>query len=639
MKCRKCGGGAALELRRHNAAFCREHFIEFFRKQVAEAVHKHRMFTRDETVMVAVSGGKDSLALWDVLLEEGYRTAGLYLDLGIFEYSVESKAKCEAFAAARGQTLHIERVADAVGAGIPQVQKVTRRPTCSACGLSKRYLMNKAALDHGYPVVATGHNLDDEAATLFGSVLTWQTDALPRQSPALASTHPKLVRRVKPLYRLSELETAGYAFLRGIDYIVEECPFATGATSIAHKELLNRLEETSPGSKHNFLFGFLEKARPAFERVEHVELAGVHVLRPGHDGDALRVLQARRAGQRPRLGSSIHTGGDTMAHAVIVGAVRTAVGKKGGALAGVRPDDLLADTLKALVERVKIDAAEVEDVVIGCVDQVGEQGFNIARNAALIAGFPLDVCGTTLDRMCGSGQQAVNFAAMGVMAGQYECVIAGGVENMTRVPMGSNGMGPGDGPLSPRLQALYNIIPQGLSAEMIAEQWGLKREELDEFSAGSHEKAGRAIAEGRFKREIAPAHAGGRQGVRHRRGRARAREPREDGGARAVLQARRRGDRRQFLTDLRWSGRAPDHVGGAGQGPRSDAAGPHRRDRARRRGSDDHADRAHPRHPARAREGGDERSSRSTGSRSTRRLRPSCWRGSGSCTPTWSGST
>ena len=504
MKCRKCGGGAALELRRHNAAFCREHFIEFFRKQVAEAVHKHRMFTRDETVMVAVSGGKDSLALWDVLLEEGYRTAGLYLDLGIFEYSVESKAKCEAFAAARGQTLHIERVADAVGAGIPQVQKVTRRPTCSACGLSKRYLMNKAALDHGYPVVATGHNLDDEAATLFGSVLTWQTDALPRQSPALASTHPKLVRRVKPLYRLSELETAGYAFLRGIDYIVEECPFAKGATSIGHKELLNRLEETSPGSKHNFLFGFLEKARPAFERVEHVELLECTSCGQVTTGTlcAFCKLAERVKGHGSRI-QHPH-GGDTMAHAVIVGAVRTAVGKKGGTLAGVRPDDLLADTLKALVERVKIDAAEVEDVVIGCVDQVGEQGFNIARNAALIAGFPLDVCGTTLDRMCGSGQQAANFAAMGVMAGQYECVIAGGVENMTRVPMGSNGMGPGDGPLSPRLQALYNIIPQGLSAEMIAEQWGLKREELDEFSAGSHEKAGRAIAEGRFKREIAP---------------------------------------------------------------------------------------------------------------------------------------
>jgi len=272
VKCRKCGGAAALELRRHNAAFCSPHFLEFFRKQVAEAVHRHHMFTREEKIMVAVSGGKDSLALWDVLIEDGYQTAGLYLDLGIFDYSKESKAKCEAFAASRGQTLHIERVADAVGAPIPVVQQATRRPTCSACGLSKRYLMNRAALQHGYPVVATGHNLDDEAATLFGSVMHWQTDALPRQSPALASTHPKLVRRVKPLYRLSELETAAFAFLRGIDYIVEECPFAEGATSIAHKEILSRLEDASPGAKHNFLFGFLDRARPAFERAEAVVL-------------------------------------------------------------------------------------------------------------------------------------------------------------------------------------------------------------------------------------------------------------------------------------------------------------------------------------------------------------------------------
>ena len=193
-----------------------------------------------------------------------------------------------------------------------------------------------------------------------------------------------------------------------------------------------------------------------------------------------------------------------MRNAVIVGAARTAVGKKNGKLSGVRPDDLLAHTLKSLTERVGVDPSEVEDVVIGCVDQVGEQGMNIARNAALIAGFPLDVCGTTLDRMCGSGQQAANFAAMGVMAGQYECVIGGGVENMSRVPMGANGIGPGEGPLSPKLQALYNIIPQGLSAEMIAEQWGIKREELDDLSAQSHEKAGRAISEGRFKREIIP---------------------------------------------------------------------------------------------------------------------------------------
>ena len=266
MKCRRCGGSAVLELRRHNAAFCADDFVEFFRNQVREAVRRHRMFSRDERVLVAVSGGKDSLALWDVLIDEGYGTTGLYLDLGIFDYSVESRSKCETFAARRGVPLIVRRVADEVGAPVPVIKQVTRRPPCSGCGLSKRYLMNRVALDEGLPVVATGHNLDDEAATLFGSVMHWQTEALPRQSPALPSTHPRLVRRVKPLYRLSERETAAYAFIRKIDYIVEECPFAAGATSIAHKEILNRMEDASPGAKHNFLFGFLDRARPAFER-------------------------------------------------------------------------------------------------------------------------------------------------------------------------------------------------------------------------------------------------------------------------------------------------------------------------------------------------------------------------------------
>jgi uncharacterized protein (TIGR00269 family) len=268
VKCRKCGATATLELRRHNVAFCAPDFVEFFRNQVREAIRRHRMFTRGERLLVAVSGGKDSLALWDVLLDDGYDATGLYLDLGIFDYSVESKAKCEQFAAARSARLIVSRVADEVGAPVPVIKEVTRRPPCSGCGLSKRYLMNRVALEHGMDVVATGHNLDDEAATLFGSVMHWQTDALPRQSPALPSTHPKLVRRVKPLYRLSERETAAYAFLRRIDYIVEECPFARGATSIAHKEILNRMEDASPGAKHNFLFGFLEKARPVFERAE-----------------------------------------------------------------------------------------------------------------------------------------------------------------------------------------------------------------------------------------------------------------------------------------------------------------------------------------------------------------------------------
>jgi len=273
MKCTRCRQPAAIELRRHNAAFCAPDFLDFFRNQVREAIRRHRMFTHDERILVAVSGGKDSLALWDVLLDEGYTATGLHLDLGIDEYSAESRAKCEAFAARRGAPLVIRRVADEVGAPVPAIRQVTRRPACSGCGLSKRYLMNRTALELGHPVVATGHNLDDEAATLFGSVLHWRTEALPRQSPALPSTHPKLVRRVKPLYRLSERENAAYAFLRGIDYIVEECPFAQGATSIAHKEVLNRLEQTSPGAKHNFLFGFLDRARPAFERLDDVALA------------------------------------------------------------------------------------------------------------------------------------------------------------------------------------------------------------------------------------------------------------------------------------------------------------------------------------------------------------------------------
>jgi acetyl-CoA acyltransferase len=193
-----------------------------------------------------------------------------------------------------------------------------------------------------------------------------------------------------------------------------------------------------------------------------------------------------------------------MAEAFIVGAVRTAVGKNRGRLAPVRPDDLAARVLEELVARTTVDPREVEDVILGCVDQLGEQGMNIARTAALIAGLPLDVCGVTLDRMCGSGQQAANFAAMGVMSGQYDVVVAGGIEHMTRVPMGSNAQGPGEGALSPRLHERYTIVPQGTSAELIAEKWGLKREELDEFSAQSHEKAGRAIAEGRFAREIVP---------------------------------------------------------------------------------------------------------------------------------------
>ena len=191
-----------------------------------------------------------------------------------------------------------------------------------------------------------------------------------------------------------------------------------------------------------------------------------------------------------------------MTEAVIVDAVRTAIGRRGGKLSPVRPDDLLALTLREVVTRAGVDPAQVDDVIAGCVTQTGEQGMNIARAAALIAGFPIEVPGTTVNRFCGSGQQAVNFAAQGVLSGAQEVVIGAGVENMSRVPMGSDALGPGEGPVSPKLMDLFEIIPQGNSAEMIARKWGFGREQLDEFAYQSHLKAGQAIQEGRFTREI-----------------------------------------------------------------------------------------------------------------------------------------
>jgi len=193
-----------------------------------------------------------------------------------------------------------------------------------------------------------------------------------------------------------------------------------------------------------------------------------------------------------------------MPEAVIVEAVRTAIGRRGGKLSPVRPDDLMALTLQEVVRRAGITGDRIDDVIVGCVTQTGEQGMNLARAAALIAGFPIEVPGTTVNRFCGSGQQAVNFAAQGVLSGAQDIVIGGGVESMTRVPMGSDAFGPGEGPVSPKLMDLYEIIPQGNSAEMIAKKWGFSRQQLDEFSFQSHRKAGQAIQEGRFTREIFP---------------------------------------------------------------------------------------------------------------------------------------
>ena len=276
MRCRRCRGPAVIEVRRHNAGFCGDCFVHHCRSQVSRAIDEHRMFGPDDRILVAVSGGKDSLALWDILVDLGYQVDGLYLGLGIGDYSDASAHHARAFARRRGGHLaEIDLPAD-LGFDIPTGARAAKRVPCSACGLSKRHLFNQAAVDGAYDVVATGHNLDDEAAVLFGNVLRWNVEYLGRQLPVLPAGQG-FVRKVKPLVRLGEREMAAYCVLRGIDYQVEECPMAEGNRHLSYKEALNDLEERSPGAKAAFYFEFLDKASHLF--VPHADTGRVALQR------------------------------------------------------------------------------------------------------------------------------------------------------------------------------------------------------------------------------------------------------------------------------------------------------------------------------------------------------------------------
>ena len=280
MKCRKCGRQAVFNMRRHKLSLCAEHYLAWFPEQVERAIRKYKMFTRDEKVLVAVSGGKDSLALWDVLLNLGYHAEGLYIGLGIdggFGYSDLSLEKIEGFMATRPEAaLHKVDVPETYGESIPQVAARKRRgrgKPCAVCGLIKRYVMNRVAGEGGFDALATGHNLDDEAAVLLGNTLHWQTGYLARQAPVLEE-RDGLARKVKPLCRLYEREVAAYALLKGIDYIYDECPHAVGSTTNRYKEILNQMELDSPGTKLQFYITFLKAKEQGFfqQAEEQVEL-------------------------------------------------------------------------------------------------------------------------------------------------------------------------------------------------------------------------------------------------------------------------------------------------------------------------------------------------------------------------------
>lgn len=299
MRCKVCRGPAAVDVRRHNASFCAPHFLQHVQGQVTKTIKDFKMLAPADRVLIAVSGGKDSLALWDILLDLGYDVTGFYLDLGIGGYSNRSKEAAVAYAENRGAKLIVRSLQEEHGFTVPELSKLTGRVPCSGCGLNKRYEFNRAALEEGFEVLVTGHNLDDEVATLFGNVLHWNVDLLARQGPVLQERvfdqdgTPKtvLVRKVKPLVRIAERESAAYAVLKGIDYIIEECPMVEGNTQHRYKEALTLLEESSPGTKHQMYFGFLKKAAHRFAgeddgaQVVACWLCGSPTLQPD-DGEA-----------------------------------------------------------------------------------------------------------------------------------------------------------------------------------------------------------------------------------------------------------------------------------------------------------------------------------------------------------------
>lgn len=269
MKCSKCGGPAVINLSQHRLRLCETHFVAWATTMVQRAIEHYRMFAPDDKVLVAVSGGKDSLALWDVLLNLGYQAEGMYINLGIDEgigYSTTSLEMCRKFVARRHPEaiLHVVDLGAEYGRTLPQLARSERRAygkPCALCGLVKRHIMNRAARDGGFAAIVTGHNLDDEAAVLLQNTLHWQPGYLARQAPVLEE-RDGLARKVKPLVRLYERETAAYSLVQGIDYIYDECPFAKGSTTNFYKELLNDLELHSRGAKQQFYLQFL-RAREA----------------------------------------------------------------------------------------------------------------------------------------------------------------------------------------------------------------------------------------------------------------------------------------------------------------------------------------------------------------------------------------
>lgn len=262
MKCKICKAEAAVSLRAHNFAFCENCYLDYFRRQIKRGIKERALFNNNDKILTAISGGKDSLSLLLELSELGYNVSGLYVDLAIPGSSSQARETVVKFCDKHNLDLNIISLAEE-GLAIPIVKRFIRRPICAVCGKIKRYYFNKFALEGKYDVLATGHNLDDETARLFSNTLRWDEAYLSEQGPELSS-EVGFTRKVKPLWRLTEYETANYAFIRGIHHHVTPCPYSGGASFTKLKRILQNLEGVMPNSKLNFYQGFLDRGKKHF---------------------------------------------------------------------------------------------------------------------------------------------------------------------------------------------------------------------------------------------------------------------------------------------------------------------------------------------------------------------------------------
>lgn len=276
MKCKICkdkglNHSADIRLPSHRLNLCKGHFISWVEKRVGETIKKYKMIRDTDKVLVAVSGGKDSLNLWNILHKLGYSADGFYVDLGIGDYSEKSKIYAKEFANAINRKLIVLNLKDELGT-VEEVSKKLKRPPCSLCGMVKRYFFNKTARENGYNILATGHNLDDEVAVLFTNTIQWDIEYLKRQYPVL-ERRGKFIKKVKPMCRVSEFESAIYSFLNGIRYIKAECPLSHNASSLKTKMIISQIEEKIPSFKTSFYMNFLRKMYPLLQSQSSVKIS------------------------------------------------------------------------------------------------------------------------------------------------------------------------------------------------------------------------------------------------------------------------------------------------------------------------------------------------------------------------------